>query len=101
VANLRDIIDHIDSKSFRRDAARTGGGNVRVLNVRATTKKPTEAVEASGRHVAPHVRRGHWRRQRFGPGSKQIKRLRIAPVIVNAHLGEMRKQVYVLPETQG
>ncbi len=81
--------------------ARKREDTVHVLNVTATT--PTEAQpeargEPTGRSTAPHRRRGHWRRQHFGPGRTQTRRVRIAPVMVNAgRLGADRPQIYRLP----
>lgn len=40
--------------------------------------------EATGRHVSPHWRRGHWRTQRFGEGLSQSKKIPIPAVLVNA-----------------
>lgn len=83
--------------TFRRDADRAGAGGVRVLNTRAT--HGGGAGEDDGtpkRELAPHVRRGHWRRQRFGPGRQQIKRIRIAPVVVNAAKGNIGHRVYTV-----
>lgn len=52
------------------------------------------------REVAPHARRGHWRRQRFGVVRRQVKRIRIAPVVVNAAKGPAGHRVYTV-KTQG
>ena len=75
--------------------------SVHVLNVAATTPadpQPTAKGEPTGRTTAPHRRRGHWRRQHFGPGRTQTRRVRIAPVMVNAgRLGSDRPQIYRLP----
>ena len=38
----------------------------------------------TGRTVAAHWRRGHWRRQPFGPGRAERKLIRIRPVWVGA-----------------
>jgi hypothetical protein len=92
------LFELMNTPHFKRDADRSGGGGVRVLNVRATNRhSDSSAGGLPTAHVAPHVRRGHWRRQRFGTGSKQLKRIRIAPVIVNAHRGALTERVYVLP----
>lgn len=82
--------------------ARTSHGEdmVHVLNVTLTAPSPEGAVkgEPTGRTTAPHRRRGHWRRQHFGPGRSQTRRVRIAPVLVNAgRVGSERPQVYRLP----
>ena len=91
-----EVLDLTGSASFRRDADRSGAGGVRVLNVRSSVK-PSEASGSTGRHVVPHVRRGHWRRQRYGPGRGEVRRIRIAPLIVNAHRGPVGHRVYVVP----
>lgn len=74
---------------------------VHVLNVTATTPADPQLTakgEPTGRTTAPHRRRGHWRRQHFGPGRTQTRRVRIAPVMVNAgRLGADRPQIYRLP----
>lgn len=56
------------------------GGSIRPL-VRQTE-------ESSGRSVSPHWRRGHPRRQNFGPGLQQHRVIRIPPTLVRADLGE-------------
>ncbi|MFG1930727.1 hypothetical protein ACGFK1_08715 [Mycobacterium sp. NPDC048908] len=82
-------------------AARKREDTVHVLNVTATTpveEQPAVKGEPTGRTTAPHRRRGHWRRQHFGPGRTQTRRVRIAPVMVNAgRLGADRPQIYRLP----
>lgn len=80
--------------------SRTSEDAVHVLNVTATTAVDDIAAhgEPTGRTTAPHRRRGHWRRQRYGPGRAQVRRVRIAPVMVNAgRLGTERPQIYRLP----
>jgi hypothetical protein len=75
--------------------------SVHVLNVTATTPAEPRLLakgEPTGRTTAPHRRRGHWRRQHYGPGRTQTRRIRIAPVMVNAgRLGADRPQIYRLP----
>lgn len=39
------------------------------------------------RLVRAHMRRGHWRRQRHGPGAKLVKRIRIRPSLIGAGSG--------------
>jgi hypothetical protein len=97
------------SRSADEQREESGGGGatrnredtVHVLNVSATTPKgaqPEVRGEPTGRSTAPHRRRGHWRRQHFGPGRTQMRRFRIAPVMVNAgRLGADRPQIYRLP----
>lgn len=82
-------------------AQKTPADTVHVLNVTATTQNDEQRSakgEPTGRTTAPHRRRGHWRRQHFGPGRAQTRRVRIAPVMVNAgRLGAERPQIYRLP----
>lgn len=71
---------------------------VRVLNVKATGSESTSGGgDQRGHTMAPHIRRGHWRRQHYGPGRSQVKRIRIAPVLVNAGMGDIGLRVYRLP----
>lgn len=71
---------------------------VHVLNVTATTPTEPTRGEPTGRTTRPHRRKGHWRRQHYGPGRANTRRLRIAPVMVNAgRPGTERPQIYRLP----
>lgn len=93
-----DVDAVVSAPSFKRDAKRAGAG-IRVVNVGATyrsgkTRRAGEDEPAG--HVSPHIRRAHWRRQRFGPGLGESKRIRIAPVLVNAHRGDIAPRVYRL-----
>lgn len=55
---------------------------------------PSQRIEGTegDKTVTPHWRRGHWRRQHHGPGKTLVKRIRIAPVIVNAKIGEPKQR---------
>jgi hypothetical protein len=94
-----DLDELVAAKDFRRNGRRSGAG-VRVVDVgathRAASTTPTSSEGTSDFHVSPHIRRGHWRRQRYGTGREQIKRIRIAPVLVNAHRGDVAPRVYRL-----
>ncbi|WP_146097556.1 hypothetical protein [Nocardia nova] len=70
---------------------------VRVLNVKTTARSDSGDGAYSGAQVAPHIRRGHWRRQRYGPSRSLVRRVRIAPVLVNASRGDIGHRVYRLP----
>lgn len=76
-------------------------GRVHVLNVTATAvaDEPLRGRgDVTGRTTAPHRRRGHWRRQHYGPARASTRRIRIAPVMVNAgRPGSERPQIYRLP----
>lgn len=94
-------IDEQDQEPSGGGAARKREDTVHVLNVTATTpteQQPTAKGGPTGATTAPHRRRGHWRRQHFGLGRTQTRRIRIAPVMVNAsRLGTDRPQIYRLP----
>lgn len=95
---LADVDAVVSTPSFKRDAKRAGAG-IRVVNVGATYrsgKSRRAGEEEPVSHVSPHIRRAHWRRQRFGPGLGESKRIRIAPVLVNAHRGDIAPRVYRL-----
>lgn len=72
---------------------------VRVLATRRTAAGGARAASGDGRSVAAHLRRGHWRRQHHGPRGELVKRVRIAPVVVNAQRRSFAARVYVLPST--
>lgn len=73
-----------------------GSDDVYVLAVRSTKAK-SQRSEPTGRTVRAHVRRGHWRRQHHGLGGELVKRVRIAPTVVNAQRSELGTRVYRLP----
>lgn len=77
----------------------SGQSTVRILNVKAARRQHEQnsGEAGTGHSVAPHIRRGHWRRQRYGTGRSLIRRVRIAPTLVNAANGEMSARVYALP----
>lgn len=84
-----DVEGLIHSRDFQNDARRAGAG-VRVIDtVRTRRGGIREKASQGDRHVDPHIRRGHWRRQRHGKGLSMVRMVRISPVLVNAHLGEV------------
>jgi len=99
--SAKDLEDYISSPDFQHNAKRAGAG-IRVVDVRATNRSASSRAphdgdrESTDTNVAPHIRRGHWRRQRFGQGLQESKRIRIAPVLVNAHRGDIAHRVYRL-----
>ncbi|WP_341977780.1 hypothetical protein [Microbacterium sp. LWO13-1.2] len=96
---LAEVDSQISTTDFQRDAKRSGAG-IRVIDVGSTHRgwRSTRHVgdEQPATPVSPHFRRGHWRRQRFGRGLEESKRIRIAPVLVNAHRGGIVHRVYRL-----
>jgi hypothetical protein len=94
--------EYVSTPDFQRNAKRAGAG-IRVIDVKSTyrgagSRTSRESGEPN-HNVSPHIRRGHWRRQRFGQGLEQSKRIRIAPVLVNAHRGDIAHRVYRLRPT--
>jgi hypothetical protein len=51
-----------------------------------TAEERAERGEATGRVVAPHWRRGHYRMQACGPGLSQRRPIAVPAVLVNVHL---------------
>lgn len=65
---------------------------VKILNIKDTQRRGADgAGRGAGSSVSPHIRRGHWRRQRYGTGLSQVRRVRIAPTLVNAAGGGWRR----------
>lgn len=99
--HARDEVEHEAIAGGEKPNGKRPEDTVHVLNVTATTPaepQPTVKGEPTGRTTAPHRRRGHWRRQHFGHGRTQTRRVRIAPVMVNAgRLSADRPQIYRLP----
>jgi hypothetical protein len=97
--SIGDLEGYVSSTDFRRNAKRAGAG-IRVVDVRSTHRgagpRPSRVIGEPDVSVSPHIRKGHWRRQRFGRGLEQFKRIRIAPVLVNAHRGDIVHRVYRL-----
>lgn len=76
-------------------------GPVRVLDARqrpsgeADHRGDPESTKAS---PSTHLRRGHWRRQRCGPGRASTRLAWIAPTVVNpGHEGDWRETIWTLP----
>lgn len=77
-------------------AARGAGTGVRILDVKRTGGG-LRSETVTGKTVAPHLRRGHWRRQHYGPRNSLVRRVRIGPILVNAGAGDLLPQIYRLP----
>lgn len=56
------------------------------MNSSADYRIKREHGVPEGTHASPvmHWRRGHYRRQRYGPGNSQFKTIVIEPVLANA-----------------
>lgn len=103
----REFRKALNKGAFRR-AERSGApGHVRVLDIERTASR-SGSSSPTGRTVAPHLRRGHWRRSRIGPRDdwehhRTYRRNWISPSWVNAYLGENPEpRVYrVKPHPEG
>jgi len=77
----RQAINDAERKAAANNAARKGYSVVNF--VCDPTLPPSGVNNSSGRTVAAHWRRGHWRMQRFGVGLEKTKLLWIMPVLVS------------------
>lgn len=64
---------------------------------RALQSTPTLTTDHSVRHVRPHWRRGHWRRQPYGEGRALRKLVWVMPVVVGSTRdAEMHGHIYLV-----
>lgn len=63
------------------------GGYVPIRLVPFEATHETADGVSTGREVTPHWRRGHWRRQPFGEGRRQVRLQWIRPTLVRADRG--------------
>lgn len=78
-------------------------GPVRVMKARhlSTLGRERPETTAAGPSPTTHLRRGHWRRQRVGPGRERVEMRWIAPTVVNpGHEGDWRETVFALPPVE-
>lgn len=78
-------------KPSRRSGARAqllerGFSAIRIVG--GDIPDPRQSLSAGDGSVRPHWRRGHWRRQPYGPGLASVRLIRIPPTLVRADLGE-------------
>lgn len=80
-----------DKRTTESKLAKLGiGKNIRgrfayttTISLPGTLPSDSDHPPRSG-HIAPHLRRGHVRRQHYGSGNQMEKKIWIAPVFVNA-----------------
>lgn len=53
----------------------------------SVSEQMIQSSEDGGRKLATHFRRGHFRGQHYGPDRALLKRIFVAPVVVNADAG--------------
>jgi hypothetical protein len=86
----RNIIKSVEhNKLARLGIGGKRAGSARRFEYVTTISVPSKLEEnhesvREGREVAPHLRRGHIRHQRYGPGLAYFRQIWIAPVFVNA-----------------
>jgi hypothetical protein len=78
-------------KPSRRSGARAqllerGFSTIRIVG--GDVPDPKQSLVPGDGSVRPHWRRGHWRRQPYGPGLASTRLIRIAPTLVRSDLGE-------------
>jgi hypothetical protein len=62
------------------------------LNIGKITETYRSNENSSGGNVRPHLRRGHIRLQRYGEDFKEVKKIFIQPMFVNADKEWIEKQ---------
>lgn len=63
-----------------------------TIRIGAEAQRTAQAEsQSSGRTVRPHLRRGHIRRQHFGPGREMQKSIWIEPTFVNGLVPDERE----------
>jgi hypothetical protein len=72
------------------------GTDIYVLDIETTSPHRPVETTAAGRRHRPHLRRGHWRRQRTGPGRTQLRWTWVRATTVNT-ARSAAPQVYRLP----
>ena len=86
---------------FRRHEPRGAAAGVRVLDVARTTvaDRVVGGSDAAAGHASPitHLRRAHWRHQRFGPGLSSSRLVRVPATVVNPGGGPLAPVVYRVP----
>lgn len=96
-----EVVNHpgAENREALRRLEREGAGVHIVDTGRTKARAPKDAAASNGetRNVAPHVRRAHWRRQRYGSGRVNTRMVHIPATVVNIHRGNLAHQVYTLP----
>lgn len=72
--------------------------DVHVLDIETTAPRRNHPEPAGDRHVAPHLRRGHWRRQRVGAGRATTEWTWVRPTSINGGPASIN-QIYRLPRS--
>lgn len=86
-------------RTLENTLLKAGYTKVRIVGRRFAGSVEAAAIERateSGRQLSPHFRRGHFRAQVHGPQRSLRKRIFVAPVLVNAGLGEPLGRVYAV-----
>lgn len=99
---------HSEKPGTRRTAENTlrKQGYIKVRFVGKTYSEtvknnPSTVTGTSGKTLSPHFRRGHFRRQAYGPARASRKTIFVAPTLVNPGHGDMPGRIYeVVPPNQ-
>lgn len=81
--NATKKVDHFKSRSASSRKKSHEYATITTISIGKITNT-MRTDDSSGSSVTPHLRRGHIRNQRFGEGLKEVRKLFIHPVFVNA-----------------
>lgn len=88
-------------KTIENTLRNAGYSKVRLVGrsfAKSLAAQQIQEASASGKMLAVHFRRGHFRRQPYGPERALRKTIFVAPVLVNAGSGgEPQGKIYVAP----
>ncbi len=91
-AHLKTNLEKANTKRKKEiaktDIATSGFTKIKYVGFGIKTTRPKETT---GKEVAVHWRRGHWRNQKFGVNLSESKLVWIMPTIVNKEKGEPKK----------
>lgn len=85
---LRNARNPGEVRTIENTLLKAGYSKVKFVGRAFASTSESKAIEESmqsGRHVAAHFRRGHFRRQAYGPEHSLRKRIFVAPVMVNGN----------------
>lgn len=88
-------------KTLENTLLKAGYSKVRFVGKKFAQSIAAQHIQeatASGKTLAVHFRRGHFRRQPYGPERALRKTIFVAPVVVNAdHGGDAQGRIYTVP----
>lgn len=97
-AALRNARNAGEARTLENTLLKAGYSKVKFVGKGFAASSESQAIEEAvrtGKHLATHFRRGHYRRQPYGPERSLRKRIFVAPVMVNATgCGEPPGRIY-------